>query len=70
MFNIQNTINLIAELNNININHNTWICSFDISNMYTNIPLKTLVNIILCTLSKEDVPQEIIYEIDRITKMI
>jgi peptide methionine sulfoxide reductase MsrA len=69
-FNIQNTMNLIAELNNININHNTRIRSFDITNMYTNIPLNTLVNIIQCTLSKEDVPQAIIYEIDRITKLI
>jgi hypothetical protein len=63
-------MDLINELNNININQNTRMCSFDITNMYTNIPLNAIRNIIRSTLSKEEIPQSIIYEIDRITKLI
>jgi hypothetical protein len=69
-FNIKNILNLIDELNNININQNTRICSFDITNMYTNIPLNILKNIIRNTLSKGEIPQVIIYEIDRITRLV
>jgi hypothetical protein len=52
------------------MNQNTRICSFDITNMYTNIPLNTLTNIIRNTLSKEEILQVIIYEIDRITILV
>jgi hypothetical protein len=38
--------------------------------MYTNIPLHILTNIIRNTLSKEEIPQVIIYEIDRITRLV
>jgi hypothetical protein len=38
--------------------------------MYTNIPLNILTNIIRNTLSKEEFPQVIIYEIDRITRLV
>jgi hypothetical protein len=69
-FNIKNILNLIDELNNISINQNTRICSFDITNMYTNIPLNILTNIIRNTLSKGEIPQVIIYEIDRITRLV
>jgi hypothetical protein len=37
-YNIKNSIQLINDLNNIPINDNTRICSFDIKYMYTNIP--------------------------------
>jgi hypothetical protein len=70
MFNIKNTINLVGELNNISINQNTRIFSFDITNMYTNIPLNILTNIIRNTLLKEEIPQVIIYEIDRMTRLV
>jgi hypothetical protein len=63
-------MNLINELNNLSIIRNIRMCSFDITNMHTNIPLNTLTNIIRNTLSKEEIPQLIIYEMDRITKLI
>jgi hypothetical protein len=37
-FNITNTTQLMEELKTTPINTNTRICSFDITNMYTNIP--------------------------------
>jgi hypothetical protein len=63
-------MDLINDLNNININHNIRVCSFDITNMYTNIPLNILTTIIRNTLSKGDIPQPIINEFNRITKLI
>jgi hypothetical protein len=67
---LNKTYLIIKELNNININHKIRICSFDITNMYTNIPLNTLTTIIRNTLSKWGIPQPVINEIDRITKLI
>jgi hypothetical protein len=46
VYNIQNTIHLITELQSIEINEDMRICSFDIENMYTNIPKTEVVNII------------------------
>jgi hypothetical protein len=34
----QNSSNVIQNLKNTKIDENTEICSFDIGNMYTNIP--------------------------------
>jgi hypothetical protein len=45
-FNINNTLSLMQSLNNIEINSNTKLCSFDIANMYTNIPTTELTTII------------------------
>jgi hypothetical protein len=45
-YNITNTAHLIKDLNNIPININTRMCSFDITNMYTNIPTKKVSEII------------------------
>jgi hypothetical protein len=63
-------MDLINKLNNINIKQNTRMCSFDITNIYTNIHLNAITNIIRSILSKEEIPQSIIYETDRITKLI
>jgi hypothetical protein len=45
-YNIKNSIHLITDLQTIEINEDTRICSFDIKNMYTNIPKSDTLNII------------------------
>jgi hypothetical protein len=45
-FNIQNSHHLTQSLINTKIDKNTKLCSFDIENMYTNIPNSELKNII------------------------
>jgi hypothetical protein len=40
------TFCLMQSLNNLEINNNTKLCSFDIVNMYTNIPTTELTTII------------------------
>jgi hypothetical protein len=45
-YNIKNTIELTKKLNTIIVNNNTKLFSFDITNMYTNIPIQNTLNII------------------------
>jgi hypothetical protein len=45
-YNIKNSIQLINDFNNIPINENTRICSFDIKYMYTNIPQQDATHVI------------------------
>jgi hypothetical protein len=45
-YNIQNSIRLTTYLQSIKINEDVRICSFNVENMYTNIPKTEVVNII------------------------
>jgi hypothetical protein len=45
-YNIRNSIHLMAGLQSIDLNKDIRICSFDIENMYTNIPKIDIINII------------------------
>jgi hypothetical protein len=45
-FKVQNSHSIIQSLQNIEIDENTKLCSFDIENMYTNIPTSELKNVI------------------------
>jgi hypothetical protein len=45
-FNVQNTAQLIKDLEEIPVNDNTRLVSFDITNMYTNVPTDELADII------------------------
>jgi hypothetical protein len=51
-FNVKNTETLINELNTLPVHENIKICSFDIGNMYTNIPQQELKSIIYNELAK------------------
>jgi hypothetical protein len=45
-FNVQNTNTLAHTLKLLKINENTRLCSFDIENMYTNIPVQEVQHIV------------------------
>jgi hypothetical protein len=45
-YNIQNSTHLTKDLKTMEINENIRMCSFDIENMYTNIPTVDTINII------------------------
>jgi hypothetical protein len=51
-FNVTNTTDLLSELKELKINQNCRMCSFDITNMYTNIPTEFISNIITEILNK------------------
>jgi hypothetical protein len=45
-FNINNTVHLMEDLTQVNINQHTRFASFDISNMYTNKPTQQIPKIL------------------------
>jgi hypothetical protein len=45
-YNVKNSLTLIEELKQINFNPNSRLCSFDIDNMYPNIPKLQVMHII------------------------
>jgi hypothetical protein len=50
-YNIQNSINLIHNLKNVTTDNNIKFFSFDIRNIYTNIPLTKVTNMIKTSLT-------------------
>jgi hypothetical protein len=70
-FNVENTNKLAHLLQLIEIDDNTKICSFDIENMYTNIPTNELPNIIGNILNKNHIiPHESKIEINNLLSII
>jgi hypothetical protein len=55
VYNIQNSEILINNLKEMKIQNTTKLCSFDIKNMYTNIPKNTITNIINNTLINNNI---------------
>jgi hypothetical protein len=54
VYNIKDCIKLIHTLENLQINENTRLCSFDIENIYTNIPVVEVKNILKETLNNDN----------------
>jgi hypothetical protein len=46
VYNVKDSIMVIRNLENLQIDGNTRLCSFDIENTYTNIPVSEIKNII------------------------
>ena len=70
-FNVKNTSTLAHSLQHITINNNTQMCSFDIENMYTNIPTNELFNIIENIIAKnQNISHETKIEINNLLKLI
>jgi hypothetical protein len=62
-FNVKNSVQLISDLTKLPIDNHTRLCSFDISNMYTNIPTHEVSNLIQSILIKQDVPLDSVGQI-------
>jgi hypothetical protein len=69
-FNVQNSAELITDLNNININADIRLYSFDIKNMYQNIPTLELTNIITEIANINNTPTELTNEVITLTELI
>jgi hypothetical protein len=69
-FNVQNSKMLMNSLKQLEVHPNVKVCSFDIKNMYTSIPINKLVNIIHRSLTHNNIPDEHIHEITTLTKVI
>jgi hypothetical protein len=68
-FNVRNSAELIADLNKINVNTDTRICSFDIKKMYPKIPTLELANVIK-DMANKNIPIELKNEIILLTDLI
>jgi hypothetical protein len=62
-FNVKNSVQLINDLTKLPTDDHTRLCSFDISNMYTNIPTDEISNLIQSILIKQDVPLDTVGQI-------
>jgi hypothetical protein len=70
-YNVRNSMHLIADLQAIEINKEMRLCSFDIENMYTNIPKNSSINIINNTLeNNKETEKNIQKEITHIVKTV
>jgi hypothetical protein len=69
-FNVTNTTQLIEELRTIPVNTNTRVCSFDITNMCTNIPTTQIKDIIITCLNNNNVYEDVKTEISNIINII
>jgi hypothetical protein len=69
-FNIKNSQHLLTELENIEGHNNLRLASFDITNMYTNIPTSKLPHIIEKVCKYQNTPRDTWKELTKIVKTI
>jgi hypothetical protein len=69
-FNVKNSAHLIQDLTDIPYDSNLQFVSFDITNMYTNIPTDELINIINSLCKEKSIQEKLRNEIIQITKLI
>lgn len=69
-YTIKNNKELTDNIQNTEITPNTRIYSFDITNMYTNIPIKETINIITNTLNDKQIDVKTINEIKTALELI
>jgi hypothetical protein len=69
-FNVHNSTNLTADLKQVIISENIRLCSFDIKNMYSNIPTQDLNDLIIDIARKNQIHSAVIQEIEQLAKLI
>ena len=70
VYNVKNSIQLMNDISQIPFFPELKLASLDISNMYTNIPTKDLINIINTICKKHNLEEKIIREILSTTNLI
>jgi hypothetical protein len=69
-FNVKNTVQLIEDLTDIPYSHNLRLTSFDISNMYTNIPTEQLIKIIKIACHNNNTEDNLTRDVIKLPKTI
>jgi hypothetical protein len=70
VYNVKNSTHLINDLNNITITCDLKFVSFDICNMYPNIPTKELPHILSIMCKQQNIPPPLQQEIISISELI
>jgi hypothetical protein len=63
-------MNLIADLQQVGISENVRLCSFDIKNMYSNIPTQDINKVIIDIAKKNHLHNDVIQETEQLTNLI
>jgi hypothetical protein len=69
-FNIHNSMNLIADLQEIDMSGNVRLCSFDIKNIYSNISTQDINKVIIDIAKKNHLHNDVIQEVEQLTNLI
>jgi uncharacterized protein (DUF1697 family) len=69
-FSVKNTVQFINDLTNIPYNKKLILASFDISNMYTNIPTEELIKIITTACQNNNIEDNLKQNIIKLSKTI
>jgi hypothetical protein len=67
---VQNSIQLMTELHDIPYTTNVWLASFDITNMYTNIPTTKVPHILTLACDQQNVTKKYTREIVKLTLIL
>ena len=70
VYNITNTIHLLTDLREIPCSNNLCFASFDISNMYTNIPTNQIPDIIRILCNQQNIESKLQSEIMRLCQVV
>ena len=70
VYNITNTIHLLADLREIPCSNNLCFASFYISNMYTNIPTNQIPDIIHILCNQQNIESKLQSEIMRLCQVV
>ena len=70
VYNITNTIHLLADLREIPCSNNLCFASFYISNMYTNIPTNQIPDIIRILCNQQNIESNLQSEIMRLCQVV
>jgi hypothetical protein len=63
-------MNLIADLQQVNISENIRLCSFDIKNMYSNIPTEDISKLIIDVAMKNYIHNDVTQGIEQLTNLV
>jgi hypothetical protein len=69
-FNVKHTVQLMSDLREIPFDQNLKIASFDITNMYSNVPTGELTKIIDLMCNQNDIKEQLKYEIMKISQIL
>jgi hypothetical protein len=69
-YNVKNSIQLINDLSNVQVDTNARMCSFDTSNMFTNVPQVMVITIIKAVMHNKDIELKVINNTISIIKII
>ena len=67
---VKNNIELVKKTQHIHISHNSTLASFNITNLYTNVPIKETIQTLEHLLRHNNTPETHIHEIITLTKII